>query len=110
MKTFALLALLASVTLADPAAPAAPAAAPVAGVISQDDTGYVVKTEVIQDYTRLCKLFPNLGVKPGDGVFVVDEGVFHLDTEHYNDYVAMLAREHSVAIGGSPAAPAKSAN
>jgi hypothetical protein len=97
MKTLALFALLASSALA------APAPARVDGVVSQDKTGYIVKTELVQHYTRLCKLYPQLGDKPGDGVFVLDEGVFHLDTVHYKHYLAMLAREHSVAAGADQA-------
>jgi hypothetical protein len=99
MKTLALFALLATAAFANPAS------TPVEGVISQDATGYLVKTEVIQHYTRLCKLFPQFGDKPGDGVFVVDEGVFHLDTAHYNDFLTMAAREHTVSfLGGLPVA------
>ena len=59
---------------------------------------------MIQHYTRLCKMYPQLGDKPGDGVFVLDEGVFHLDTVHYQHYVAMLAREQSVTVGSNQAA------
>ncbi len=93
MKALTFLALLATASIAV----AAPAGQPVAGIISQDDTGYLVKAELIQHYTKLCKMFPAMGDKPGDGVFVVDEGVFHLDSAHFTDYVRMLAREKDSA-------------
>jgi hypothetical protein len=89
MKILPLFLLLASVALADPA----PAPAPVAGVISQDSTGYLVKAALIQHYSKLCERYPNLGDRPGDGVFVIDEDVFHLDAQHFKDYLTMLARE-----------------
>jgi hypothetical protein len=105
MKSFALFALLASAAFANPAADS------VTGIISQDNTGYIVRAEVIQQYTRLCKLFPQVGDKPGDGVFVVDEGVFHLDAAHFNDYVAMLEREQSASLVDAKASEkAKSSN
>jgi hypothetical protein len=87
MKLLALFLLLASVALADPAP------APVAGIISQDSTGYLVKAVLIQHYSKLCDRYPNMGDRPGDGVFVIDEDVFHLDSQHFKDYVTMLARE-----------------
>jgi hypothetical protein len=87
MKTLALFALLGSVAFANPAP------APVAGVILQESSGYLVKAELIQHYTLLCRRYPAMGDKPGDGVFVIDEGLFHLDPKNYNDYVVMLQRE-----------------
>jgi hypothetical protein len=87
MKILSLFALLASVALADPAA------APLPGVISQDSTGYLVKAALIQHYSQLCGLYPKMGDKPGDGVFVIDEDVFHLDAKHFSDYIVMLGRQ-----------------
>jgi hypothetical protein len=87
MKTICLLALLASTALAESVS------APVAGVILEERSGYLVKAELVQHYSKLCKLYPTMGDKPGDGVFVIDEGLFHLDAKHYQDYVTMLARE-----------------
>jgi hypothetical protein len=101
MKALSFLALLATASIAVAAPAALPAsvtaAKTVVGIISQDDTGYVVNAELIQHYTKLCKMFPSMGDKPGDGVFVVDEGVFHLDSAHFTDYVRMLAREKDSA-------------
>jgi len=87
MKILSLFALIASTALASPAP------APVSGIISRDSTGYLVKAEVIQHYSRLCLQYPKMGVKPGDGVFIVDADVFHLDAAHFKDYTVMLARE-----------------
>jgi hypothetical protein len=92
MKTLSLFALIASTALAS----SAPA---VTGIISRDSTGYLVKAEVIQHYTRLCLQFPKMGDKPGDGVFIVDTDVFHLDTAHFKDYTVMLSREQHAEKG-----------
>jgi len=97
MKTLSLFALLASVALANPAPSPASVTPLVPGVILHERSGYLVKAALVQNYTKLCKKYPDMGDKPGDGVFVIDEGLFHLDAKQYQDYVAMLARDQVVA-------------
>ena len=89
MKILVLLSLAASIALASPAG------TPDSGVISQDDTGVVVNASLVRHYAELCHQFPDLGVKEGDGVFVIDADTFHLDTKHYLVYLTMQLQEQT---------------
>src|SRR5471030_1445373 len=64
-----------------------------AGILSWDATGITATGELIRHYASLCQRYPSFGDKVGDGVFIIGDDRFHLDSKHYEDYLRMCQRE-----------------
>ena len=79
------------------AAPKSPDPRPPPSFLSEDGAGAYCNEALVANYSRLCLKYPEMGTKPGDGVWLsLDQSfqvIFHLSWKAKATYDLMVERE-----------------